>query len=331
MQARSLLFTAPNQVVLDQAEIPEPGPGEVLIEIAYSCISPGTELRCLSGQQAGITDDTWPLIPGYSQSGRISARGEGVSLPVGAPVYAGGTAKADRSLMWGGHVGHALQAADHVIVLPEAIDLLDASILKLAAIAYHGIRHSRPLPHDKVAVIGLGPIGQLSARIHAASGAQVVAADLSPERVRLAQDGGIEAFVPTGGLAESFRRVFPDGADVVIDSTGFPSVAAQAIEVARGSGWHAPLADRPRFLIQGSYPADVPIPYQPFFLKEVSIFLPRDQTPEDLRAVVDLLVRGKLHVRDLISAVRLPEEAPRTYAELQQSKGGLLTAAFAWM
>jgi threonine dehydrogenase-like Zn-dependent dehydrogenase len=46
--------------------------------------------------------------------------------------------------------------------------------------------------------------------------------------------------------------------------------------------------------------------------------------------VLDLMRDGRLAVRDLIGAVRPPEEAPATYAELQRQPGGLITAAFRW-
>jgi NADPH:quinone reductase-like Zn-dependent oxidoreductase len=50
-------------VTLEQIEIPEPGVGEVLLEVEYTLISPGTELRCRAGKQDGAV---FPFIPGYS-------------------------------------------------------------------------------------------------------------------------------------------------------------------------------------------------------------------------------------------------------------------------
>ena len=51
MQSKAILFRDVNVVTVEPVTIPEPGPGEVLIETAFSVMSPGTELRCLAGQQ----------------------------------------------------------------------------------------------------------------------------------------------------------------------------------------------------------------------------------------------------------------------------------------
>jgi 2-desacetyl-2-hydroxyethyl bacteriochlorophyllide A dehydrogenase len=327
MKTKAVLFTGVEAVAIETVDIPEPGPGEVLIENAYSCISPGTEMRCLAGKQPNAA--AWPFVPGYSAAGRVIARGEGVVLEVGTPVFHRGTALTGVNRMWGGHSGHAVVAEAGVFPLPEGVDLLDASMTKLAAIAYHGLRHSNPLPHERVALVGLGPIGQLSARLHTLTGARVVAADLSAERVELARGAGVEAVQPTEGVAAAFRAVFPEGADVVVDATGAPSVLREAISLARDVPWgDENLSTRPRLLVQGSYPADFAVPYQEAFVKEIAFLLPRDEQAVDARAIIDLLGRGLLKVRDLFSEVCPPDEAPTIYASLRVGK--LMTAAFRW-
>jgi threonine dehydrogenase-like Zn-dependent dehydrogenase len=70
----------------------------------------------------------------------------------------------------------------------------------LAAIAYRGVRLAQPRLHETVAVIGLGPIGQCSARLFAATGARVVALDRIPERVAHLQGLGFDARVVAGDL-----------------------------------------------------------------------------------------------------------------------------------
>lgn len=328
MKAQAVLFTGIHTVTVDQTEVPDPSHGEVLVQVAYSCISPGTELRCLAGQQPNSSP--LPYIPGYSAAGTIVARGAGVSLKEGTPVFCGGTHHASHHRMWGGHISHVVKPETQVFPLPDGIDLLDASAAKLAAIAYRGVRLSKPQPHETVAVIGLGPIGQLSARLHHLTGAHVVAADLSAERVELARAAGVEAVVPTDGLQAAYARVFHDGADVVVDATGAVPVLGQAIGLAKSPPWDDSLAPGSRLVIQGSYPGDFAVPYQEAFMKELTLLIPRDQQPRDLRTVLDLMQRGRLVVRDLIGEVLLPEDAPRIYDGLRANKSGLLTAAFRW-
>lgn len=328
MQSQAVLFRDVDQVAVASVEIPAPGPGEVLIKTTYSAISPGTELRCLAGKQPNT--EPWPVIPGYSLSGRIAARGAGVDLPLDAPVFATGTRRASVNLMWGGHVAYAVAPAVSVFPLPDGVSMLAASALHLAAIAYHGLRLARPLPHETVVVLGLGAIGQMSARLFAAAGARVVAADLSPARVALAQSAGVEAFTPSDAVGAAVRRRLPDGADVVVDATGAAPVLHQAIEIARELGWDDSPLQGARIVVQGSYPEDISIPYQAAFLKEANILVPRDMQPRDVRAVLDLMSRGGFQIDDLLTTVVTPDRAPETYARLRHAASAMVTAVFAW-
>lgn len=328
MQSQAVLFRDVDHVTVEMVEIPSPGPGEVLIQTSYSVISPGTELRCLAGKQPNAAP--WPVIPGYSLSGRIVARGEGVDLPLGASVFATGTRRASVNLMWGGHVAYAVTPAVSVFPLPGDVSMLAASALHLAAIAYHGLRLARPLPHETVVVLGLGAIGQMAARLFTAAGARVLAADLSPARVAMAQAAGVEAFAPSGALGAAVRQRLPAGADIVVDATGAAPVMHQAIEIARELGWDDSPLQGARIVVQGSYPEDISIPYQAAFLKEANILVPRDMQPRDVRAVLDLMARANFRIDDLLTTVVTPERAPEMYARLRHAASEVVTAVFVW-
>lgn len=327
MDARAIVFTGVRQVALRQVEIPSPGDGEVLVEALYTLVSPGTELRCLAGEQEGLV---FPFIAGYSLVGCVTGRGQGAMLPGGSLVYCSGTARAAGvSLGWGGHASHAVRLESDVYPVPRGVDPLWAAAAHVAGIAYRGVRLGRPQPHETVAVIGLGTIGALAARLHALSGARVVAADLSPHRVALAQQAGIEAFVPQGDLAQAFRQIVPGGADLVVDATGHQAVMRQAVEVAKDKPWGDSAEPGPRLVVQGSYPGDFSMPYGAAFRRELSFYVPRDTQPRDVRAVLDLMARGKLCLDDL-AEVRKPETAAQAYAELANPATKLLTVAFQW-
>jgi 2-desacetyl-2-hydroxyethyl bacteriochlorophyllide A dehydrogenase len=328
IEVRALRVTGVRRIEAGKARIPEPGPGEVLVETLYTGISPGTELRCMDGKHPEPFE--FPYIPGYSSVGRVLARGSGTRIEEGTAAFCSGTAKADLSLLWGGHVGVALQPETNVFPLPEGVDLLEGVMAKLAAIAYHGVRLSRPSPHETVAVVGLGPIGQLSARLHALAGARVIGIDPFESRAEIARQAGVEAYRLQGSLTETWKGVCESGADVVVDATGSTDVLAEAIGLAKEKPWDDSLVSGARYLIQGSYAAGVTIPYHPAFMKEIRFFLPRDHQPRDLRAVLDFMHRGKLKARDLVSEVHAPEDAPAVYAKLRESKDSLMTAAFRW-
>jgi 2-desacetyl-2-hydroxyethyl bacteriochlorophyllide A dehydrogenase len=319
---QAIVFTGVDTPTLQTVTLPALAADEVLIETAYSCVSPGTELRCLAGQQDGLK---FPFIPGYSLSGIVVQTGAAVtSIAVGMPVFCTGTMRADLLLAWGGHVSHAIQKAGNVYPLPAGVDLLDAAVTHIAGISYHGMRLSQPMAHETVVVVGLGIIGQFSARLHALSGARVLGVDLAPERVRLLRDVGIDAVTSLGEA----RALLPDGADIVVDASGVSSLIAQAVDLARALPWDDTPTPNARYLIQGSYAGDFAVPYQAAFMKQLTFMIPRDAQPRDFRTVLDLLSRRKLSVRDLLSEVASPADAPRIYRALRNRD--LLTAVFAW-
>ena len=327
MKTTALLFTGVGRVELAETHVPEPGSGQVLIESLFSAISPGTELRCLSGRQAG---GAFPFVPGYSLVGRITGCGPGVALKAGTVVFCTGTEKADRPLLWGAHIGHAVRGADHVYPLPEGVEPLEAAFTKLAAIAYRGVRAASTRPHDEVAVVGLGPIGQLAARLHALAGGRVVAADLDASRAAVARAAGVEAIVPDGDLVAAFLAVQPHGADIVVDSTGVPSVLQQSVRLGKAKPWDDALTEPTRLVVQGSYAENVIFDYHQAFYRELAVHFPRDNQPRDIHAILRLLARGRLKTRDLATRIANPREAQDVYQELRAAKPGTLTTVFQW-
>ena len=209
MQTQAILFTSKQTAALQPVSIPEPGAGEVIVQAEYTCISPGTEGRLLAGTIVEAT--LFPYIAGYSLAGKIIAVGADCRFQVGQRVWCTGTSKADVNITWGGHIAHALAPEPDLILLPDNVSTLEASIGRLAAIAFHGSRLSKPQPHEKVAIVGLGPIGMLSALCHAASGAEIIVTDRLPERVKLAESLGLRGFVAGDSLVEDFRRFLPNG------------------------------------------------------------------------------------------------------------------------
>jgi 2-desacetyl-2-hydroxyethyl bacteriochlorophyllide A dehydrogenase len=232
--------------------------------------------------------------------------------------------------VWGGHVERAVLSASQVLPLPPGCDLKAASATHLAAIAYHGVRMARPVPGEQVVVLGLGPIGLLSALIYRTAGVRVVACDRSEARVKRAQGFGLEAVVVKTTVSEAILPIMPKGADIVVDATGHPKALAEAAAVARDLIWGDDHAVGARLVVQGSYPVEVALPYRDVFAKELAVIVPRDCTPGDLKRSLDLVARGLLPLPDLISETADPKNADAIYAELRKPDTDWVTAAFLW-
>lgn len=328
MESKAIFYAGVNEVCLGTTEIPDPEADELLVRAEITSISPGTELRCLAGKQAGFPG--YPCVGGYSMIGRVTQAGAATKTAVGTRVFCGGSQKLAHNKSWAGHMEYAITTDTAAIPIPDSVDSVSASLCKLAAISFRGVRLSRRTPGESVACIGLGPIGQMSARLFHAAGAKVVGFDLSPERVAAVTEAGVPGKVVAGDVAEAVREVWPQGADIVVDSTGVAEVLPLSLAAVYDKPWGDGLEEGGTLVVQGSYPDLFTLDYDPCFRKEVRILFPRDQQPRDIRVVLSLMADGRLQVADLIAGVVSPEEAPRAYGELVESKGSALTYAFRW-
>jgi 2-desacetyl-2-hydroxyethyl bacteriochlorophyllide A dehydrogenase len=328
MKSQAIVFTGIQKVELLEMELPVPEKGEALVQTLYSLISPGTELRCLAGKEFS----EFPFIAGYAAVGRIVETGVECPFPMGQLVFFGGTQKSNLPRGWGGHCQHAVVSAGSLIPLPPGIELLEAVTIALASISYHGTKVSRPQPDEKVAVVGLGPIGYLSALCHALSGAKVVGVDTEAWRVEHLQAAGIQAALSRGSILSAVEESLGQRADLVVDATGAPAVLPQCIEAVKllDWGWNEDTDHGARILIQGSYPADVSIPYRESFVRELKFLFPRNYNRRDLDEVLHLIQTGKLKTKGLIGDVVMPKHAREGYRRLQEREKGLLTVAFKW-
>jgi 2-desacetyl-2-hydroxyethyl bacteriochlorophyllide A dehydrogenase len=326
MKARSIVITGKNQAAVQDFDLPEPGKGQLLIENKYSCVSPGTETRCF----AGLQSSNYPFISGYMATGTVIKKGPDTATPEGTHVFISGTQESSIQRMWGGHTSHAIVSEQSIVTVPEHISLKEVAPLKLAAIAFHGFRLARPLAGERVAVIGLGALGQISARLYTMCGARTVCCDLSEFRVNTAKKAGLDALLVRGTLQETLKSSFPEGVDIIVDVTGFPAVMTQAVTLAHDIPWDNSRVDSARYIIQGSYPNEFQVNYNDAFMKELQFIVPRDEKRDDRNAVVGLLSCGKISLSDLITDIRTPRDAQKTYEELTDRQSPLLTVAFDW-
>lgn len=87
---------------------------------------------------------------------------------------AGGTARCNVKTQWGAHTAWVVRHENDLIPIPEGVSFMEGAVSKLAAISHHGVALSLSGKGSRVAVVGLGPIGQFAARLHHAVGAKVV-------------------------------------------------------------------------------------------------------------------------------------------------------------
>ncbi|MGI9368796.1 MAG: NADPH:quinone reductase [Ruegeria sp.] len=183
--------------VLQLQDLPStpPGPGEVVVDIAYSGVNP-SDVKARAGARPGVTKPPFPvIIPHSDGSGVISAVGAGV------PVSRIG----ERVWIWNGQWQRAFGTAAEQITLPsqQAVTLPDETSLRTGAVlGIPGLTASHT-------VFSGGDVGGKSVLVHGGAGTVGYLA------VQLAKWGG--ARVIATASPKNHDRVMAAGADAVLD------------------------------------------------------------------------------------------------------------------
>jgi putative PIG3 family NAD(P)H quinone oxidoreductase len=206
----------PEVLTIRELPDPEPGPGDVLVDIAATAVNRADLL-----QRQGF----YPPPPGASGviglecSGTIAAVGEGVTgWAVGTPVCA--------LLAGGGYADRVVVPAGQVMPVPDGVDLVTAAALpEVACTVWSNVFMVAGLQPGEGFLVhgGAGGIGTMAIQLAAAVGARVFATAGSAEKLELCRSLGAE--VAIGYRDEDFVEVVraqtdDRGADVVLDNMG---------------------------------------------------------------------------------------------------------------
>ncbi|MCL9797839.1 zinc-binding alcohol dehydrogenase, partial [Frankia sp. AgKG'84/4] len=214
-------------------DVPVPiiGPTEVLVATQATIVSAGTERAVTALARSGLiakararpdlvrkvatkarTDGLGPAVRtvrdrlaedvplGYSGCGRVVEVGAAVEgIRPGDLVATGGAGRANHA---------EFQAVPGLLCarVPGGVDPAAAAFATIGSIALHGLRLAEVGPGSKVAVIGLGLVGQLAARLALASGCDVAGIDVAELPLAAARAAGIRAFEEAGEATTAAMR-----------------------------------------------------------------------------------------------------------------------------
>jgi len=299
---------------LRDVEVPEPGPGEVLIKVggAGACHS---DLHVMQWP-AGTLPYELPFTLGHENAGWIEAVGPGVTgweVGTGVAVYGPwgcGRCRACRSTLEtlcergaevgaaGGGLGRDGGMAEYMLV-PDTrllvplgdLDPRDAAPLSDAALTpYHALRLAlaKLVPGTSVLVIGVGGLGHMAVQlVRAMSPADVIAVDIDRAKLELAREVGATATVEASdGAAEAVRELTGGrGVTVVLDCVGTDAtLALDAATVSSGGS----------VMVIGVAGGTLPMTFGtlPF---DASITHPYWGSAIELVEVLDLARTGRIH------------------------------------
>ena len=308
---KAMVLRGPRDLGLAEVERPALGHDQVLVRVTHSGVC-GTDLHIYEG----AIPVRHPLIMGHEMIGEVVDGGDaelhaGDRVIVDPAIYcsmclncrAGQTNLCPNGSLVGrdsdgGFADFLVAPRSHVYRLPDSIDNEVAPLIQPVTTCLHGHHRIKIFPGQSVAVIGLGVAGQVHVQLAKAWGAYpVIGITRSAYKRKLAQELGADVTVSSG--PEAVQRVKEatggHGADVVIECTGLPSALADAIEMARLGG---------TLLLFGIMSAtQASLPFYQLYYKELNIVNTRAAKGEDYPSSIDLVARGVLKLRPLVTHV----------------------------
>jgi L-iditol 2-dehydrogenase len=254
------MFYGIGDVRYEETDVPEIGPGELLIKVG-TALTCGTDVKTYKRGHPVLIKHI-PSLFGHEYAGTIEAVGEGVrDFSVGMRVVATNSApcgtcfycKRDmpnlcaqlKETLVNGAFAEYIRVPAPVVQwntqqIPDSLSFRDAALTEPLACVVHGIEESNISLGDSAVVIGAGPIGQMMIMLAKKSGAStVIASDLAPLRRDIAMKAGADIVIdPT--KEDPVERVREEtggrGADVVIEAVGLPQLWEQAVDMTRDAG-----------------------------------------------------------------------------------------------
>ncbi|WP_110948700.1 quinone oxidoreductase family protein [Pseudomonas bohemica] len=195
---------------------PVPAPGEILVQIKAAGLNP-SDVKNVLGR---FPYTTLPRVPGRDFAGIVV---EGPQELIGQEVW--GTGNQIGFSRNGSHAGYITLSAKGVALKPKSLSFVQAASLGVPyTTAWDALERSLVDANTRLLVIGAnGAVGSAAIALAKVRGAQVLAAARRPEQVQALEDQGYNAILlgKPEELSAQVNAVFPAGADVIFDTTGF--------------------------------------------------------------------------------------------------------------
>jgi len=301
-------FKAP--LAIEEVERPSPGAGEVLIQVE-ACGVCHSDLHVADGdwtQFAKIVKK--PLILGHEIAGHVVEAGEGVQEirvgdRVGVPWLYWSCGECDFCAAGcenlcvkqkitgvtvdGGYAEFVKAPASHATKIPSELSSVEAAPLFCAGVTvYRALKKGRIVPGQRLGVFGVGGLGHLAVQIGRELGAEIIAVDISEEKLALAKSLGASATFNAAN-SEAGKELRRQGGVHV-------ALVTSASKIAYETAFYA-LRPTGTLLVVGLPAEKICFPPIVMAAAEVRIFATAVGTRQDLAEVLALGAGGKLHCR----------------------------------
>jgi len=335
MKGRQLIFRSDRRIRLEEFDVPEPGPGQLLVRNDFTHVSAGTELNFFR-----LNPAEGPLVEeklGYMAAGEVVALGPGIEGYVVGDRVVTSSFHQDYWIVDLNDDRAGLGPHWYIDRIDPRIPAEQAGFITLGDVALHGLRRAQPQIDESAAVIGCGLVGQLVIQLALVAGMHpIIAVDLVDSRLERARLSGATHTVNSArsDMVAAVRAITGDGAETVLPCAPVPATIQPALEMAAKRGVVALVASIPgtariglqtellrrELSIVGTYEAD---------MDEPSVYWPWSRV-RNRRAVQRLLVEGRLHLDHLITHVVPAGEAEAMFAAMREPATDWMGVVFDW-
>jgi alcohol dehydrogenase len=300
---------------------PRPGPNQVLVKMHASGIC-YTDVHLTLGHFPG---PPFPRILGHEPVGEIVAVASDVTTrKVGDRVGTAWIQSTCGRCEWcqrgrrmfcpymkgtgievpGGHAEYMLMNADTTYLVPDKVSYEQAAPIFCAGYTvYSGLRWADPMPHERVAVLGIGGLGHLAVQYAKAAGFETIAISHSPDKDKLIRDLGADQIVRDGkSLAAA------GGTDIILSTSNSTKSMVDSIQGLRPDG---------RLVAMGADAEPLSVSLIDLITKRIRIMGSAQNGPEYLYEALDFVAQGK--VKTIVETYPLAEAA-KAYERVAEGK-----------
>jgi 2-desacetyl-2-hydroxyethyl bacteriochlorophyllide A dehydrogenase len=325
---------APEVVQIDEVPVPQPGPGEVLVQVK-ACGICASDLHVVQG----VTPHgpSLPQTLGHEPSGVVAAVGDGVddwmpgdrvAFVMARPCSRCRYCSVGRENLCvslsvpgvdadGAMAEYAVADQRFLAPLPAGVPFDQAAILTDAvATPYHALKRAGVSAGVAVAVFGLGGLGMHAVQLARLAGAElVVGVDVDPVNLERALDWGADEVVDAsdGKPARRVKELTEGGVDKALEFVGSNTTVDQTLKSVKPGG---------RAVLVGLTPEPMQLmPEALFVAGELELVGSFGSTPQDLNELIDLVEAGRLDLTRSITH-RLPlDDVPAALGRLERREG----------
>lgn len=293
MNSTAVILTGPKHLGLGDVSLAAPGPSDLVVEVAHSGISTGTEKLFWSGQMPPFPGMGYPLVPGYESAGEVVEAGSESGFRAGEHVFVpGANCYGEVKGLFGGAARRLVTDAGRVTRIDPGHGA-EGALLALAATARHALAGlDKSLPD---LIVGHGVLGRLLARLTLAAGGPAPTVwEIDPAR-----QGGAAGY-PVLSPDDDPRRDYGS----IYDASGNGALLDTLITRIKRGG---------EIVLAGFYTQPLQFAFPPAFMKEARLRIAAEWARDDLTATRQLVESGALSLEGLITHRSPAADAAKAY------------------